>query len=197
VTQEEPGAVIKQVTAPFSVEDVQWEEWHQGERFGSRMRQLGTHGGGSRVGVVMEELAPGQQSCPAHYHLLEEEHLLILEGQATLRMGKQTYEVSAGDYVCFPAGQTEEHNLVNNGTAPCRFLIIGENNPHDVVVYPDSKKVLVRAAQEVYPKASLDYWEGECESEHASEQAGWNEFIKQVNVVAEVTENRSTGTLAV
>lgn len=154
-------------TAPLSVEDVPWEEWHQGERFGSRVRQIGTYGGGSHVGVVIEELAPGKQSCPAHYHLLEEEHLLILEGQATLRMGKQTYEVSAGDYVCFPAGRAVEHNLVNNSAVPCRFLIIGEHNPHDVVVYPDSKKVLVRATQEVYRKAVLDYWEGEGESEDA------------------------------
>lgn len=167
MTREEPESVNKQVTAPFSIENVPWEEWHQGERFGSRMRQIGAHGGGSHVGVVMEELAPGKQSCPAHYHLLEEEHMLILEGQVTLRMGKQTYEVSAGDYVCFPAGQAVEHNLVNNGNVPCRFLIIGENNPHDVVVYPDSKKVLVRATQEIYPKAVLDYWEGEGESEQA------------------------------
>jgi uncharacterized cupin superfamily protein len=168
VTQEEPKSLIKQVTVPFSVDDVPWEEWHQGERFGSRMRPIGKYGGGSRVGVVMEELAPGKQSCPAHYHLLEEEHLLILEGQATLRMGEQTYEVSAGDYVCFPAGQAVAHTLLNNGTAPCRFLIIGEDNPYDVVVYPDSEKVLVRATQEIYRQASLDYWEGEDESERAS-----------------------------
>jgi len=119
------------------------------------------------VGVVMEELAPRKQSCPAHYHLLEEEHLLILEGQAT--MGEQTYEVSAGDYVCFPAGQAVAHTLLNNGNAPCRFLIIGEDNPHDVVVYPDSGKVLVRAAQEIYRKAMLEYWEGE---QDESERAG-------------------------
>ncbi|NJR62802.1 MAG: cupin domain-containing protein [Cyanobacteria bacterium CRU_2_1] len=165
MTQDESKAPVNPITAPFSVEDVPWEEWHQGERFGSRTRQIGRYGGGSHMGVVMEELAPGKQSCPAHYHLLEEEHLLILEGQATLRMGEQTYEVSAGDYVCFPAGQAVAHTLMNNSTAPCRFLVIGEDNPHDVVVYPDSEKVLVRATQEIYRKAVLEYWEGEDESE--------------------------------
>jgi uncharacterized cupin superfamily protein len=165
MTQDESNIPVKQITAPFSVEDVPWEEWHQGVRFGSRVRQIGQYGGGSHVGVVVEELAPGKQSCPAHYHLLEEEHLLILEGQVTLRLGDQTYAVSAGDYVCFPAGQTAAHTLVNNGTAPCRFLIIGENNPHDVTVYPDSEKVLVRATQEIYRKAALDYWQGENEGD--------------------------------
>lgn len=164
MTQDEPKSPVKPITVPFSVEDVPWEEWHQGERFGSHTRQIGRYGGGSRVGVVMEELAPRKQSCPAHYHLLEEEHLLILEGQATLRMGEQTYEVSAGDYVCFPSEQAVAHTLLNNGTAPCRFLIIGEDNPHDVVVYPDSEKVLVWATQEIYRKAMLEYWEGEDES---------------------------------
>lgn len=115
------------------------------------------------MGVLMEELPPGKQSSPAHYHLLEEEHLLVLEGQMTLRLGEQTYEMSAGDYACFPAGQATAHTLINKSTAPCRFLIIGEHNPNDVVVYPDSGKVLVRATQEVYRKAAVDYWEGEDE----------------------------------
>jgi uncharacterized cupin superfamily protein len=167
VTQDEPKSLVKHVTAPFSIEDVPWEEWQQGQRFGSRVRQLGKHGGGSHVGVLMEELPPGKQSSPAHYHLLEEEHLLVLEGQMTLRLGEQTYEVAAGDYVCFPAGQAVAHTLQNTGTAPCRFLIIGEHNPHDVVVYPDSEKVMVRATQEVYRTAALDYWEGEDESARA------------------------------
>jgi uncharacterized cupin superfamily protein len=164
MTHDESKASVNPITAPFSVEEVPWEEWHQGEQFGSRTRHIGQYGGGSHVGVVMEELAPGKRSCLAHYHLLEEEHLLILEGQATLRMGEQTYEVSAGDYVCFPAGQAVPHTLLNHGSEPCRFLIIGEHNPHDVVVYPDSEKVLVRATREIYRKSVVEYWEGEEES---------------------------------
>lgn len=83
----------------------------------------------------------------------------------TLRLGEQTYELSAGDYVCFPAGQAAAHTLINKSSAPCRFLIIGEHNPNDVVVYPDSGKVMVRATQEVYRKAAVGYWEGEKEGE--------------------------------
>jgi uncharacterized cupin superfamily protein len=114
VTHDEPKSLVQHVTEPFSIEDVPWEEWQQGKRFGSRVRQLSKHGGGSHVGVLMEELPPGKQSSPAHYHLLEEEHLLVLEGQMTLRLGEQTYEVSAGDYVCFPAGQAMAHTLTKH-----------------------------------------------------------------------------------
>lgn len=56
MTQKELESIITQVTAPFSVKDVSWENWHQGERFGSRVRQIGTYGGDSHVGVVIEEL---------------------------------------------------------------------------------------------------------------------------------------------
>lgn len=146
---------------PFSVEDVPWEAFSHGERFGMRYRQLGEFGGCSHVGVCMEELAPGKQTCPAHYHMLEEEHLLVLEGKATLRLGAYTFALSAGSYVCFPAGQKAGHTLVNNSDAPCRYLIIGERNPNDVIVYTDSGRVSVRLTGEGYRKsATMDYWDG-------------------------------------
>ena len=147
---------------PFAVESVPWQEWSQGTRFGSRYRALTDRGGGSRVGVAVEELPPGKQSCPAHYHLLEEEHLLVLGGRATLRLGEETHEIGPGDYVCFPAGRKAAHCLVNHGAVPCRFVIIGERNPNDVVVYPDSGKVKVRLLGENYrADVTVDYWEGE------------------------------------
>ena len=94
--------------------------------------------------------------------MLEEEHLLILEGQLTLRLGDKSYAMSAGQYACFPAGQKAGHTLQNNSAAPCRYLIIGERNPHDVIVYTDSGRVSVRLADEGYRKSAvMDYWEGE------------------------------------
>lgn len=152
-------------TPPFAVESVPWTEWSHGPRFGSRYRALTDLGGGSRVGVAIEELPPGKQSCPFHYHLLEEEHLLVLEGRAKLRLGERTYDIAAGDYVCFPAGQKAGHCLINDGDTPCRFLIIGERNPNDVVVYPDSGKVKVRPTGESYRlDATVEYWEGEADA---------------------------------
>lgn len=162
MAQDNADQKVDSVTKPFSVEDVPWEDWAQGERFASRVRKLGNFGGGSHVGVVMEELPPGKRTCPAHYHMLEEEHVFMLEGRATLRLGEKTYELKVGDYVCFPAGQQAEHNLTNNGDAPCRFLVIGERNPNEVVVYPDSGKVLVSLTDQIYRKsATMDYWDGE------------------------------------
>ena len=117
-----------------------------------------------RVGVAIEELAPGKQSSPAHYHVFEEEHVYILEGALTVRIGADTYELKAGDYVCFPAGQKAGHCLINNSGATCRYVIVGERNPNEVAVYTDSNKVLVRALgrRAIYDLAAKrGYWDGE------------------------------------
>ncbi|MCE9523986.1 MAG: cupin domain-containing protein [Alphaproteobacteria bacterium] len=154
------------ICRPISSDSVAWETWGEGTRFGSRFRHLtiAAVGENYHVGMQIEELAPGMQSSPAHYHMLEEEQVLILEGQVTLRLGDETHEMKTGDYVCFPAAQRAGHCFVNNGTAPCRFLIIGEKNPNEVCVYTDSNKVMVRSLGrgQIYDRAALrDYWDGE------------------------------------
>jgi uncharacterized cupin superfamily protein len=147
---------------PFSIEHVPWQEFSHGTRFGTRFRELGQYGGGTHVGVCMEVLEPGRISNPAHYHMLEEEHLFVLEGSMTLGLGASICRMSAGDYVCFPAGQKAGHSLMNDGGAACRYLIIGERNPNDVIVYTDSGRVGVRLMGEGYRRsATMDYWAGE------------------------------------
>lgn len=132
---------------PISSHDVAWVEWSEVPRFGVRYRHLTRAAVGEtyRVGVAIEELGPGKQSSPAHYHIFEEEHVFILEGSVTARVGAGAYDMKAGDYACFPAGQKAGHCLVNNSNAICRYVIVGERNPNEVAVYTDSNKVLVRA----------------------------------------------------
>jgi uncharacterized cupin superfamily protein len=150
------------VRLPFSVEDVPWEEYSHGERFGTRFRQLGEFGGCSHVGVCMEEIAPGRQAYVAHYHMLEEEHVLILAGRPTLRLGAETYELGPGSYVCFPAGQQAGHALVNATDEMVRYLIVGERDAREVTVHTDTGRVGVRLTGEGYRTAdTMDYWEGE------------------------------------
>lgn len=157
-TSQTPEGVFE----PFAVDSVPWEEFAQGEKFACRTRALGEFGGGTHVGVSLEELPPGKSDCPAHYHFLEEEHLYVLAGSLTLRLGERSYALSAGSYVCFPAGQKAGHSIVNTGSSVARYLVIGERNPNEVVVYTDSGRVGVRLTGEGYRKSStMDYWEGE------------------------------------
>ena len=151
---------------PISSRDVAWTEWSDVPRFGVRYRHLSLAAVGEdyRVGVAIEELAPGKQSSPAHYHIFEEEHVYILEGALTVRIGADTHAMKAGDYVCFPAGQKAGHCLINNSGATCRYVIVGERNPNEVVVYTNSNKVLVRALgrRAIFDLAATrGYWDGE------------------------------------
>jgi len=151
-------------TGPVPIDDVPWRERSWGERFARRYRVLSdTREGKRRIGVYHEELPPGRQSVPFHYHLLEEEHIIALEGEATLRLGDERHRIKAGDYVGFPAGRRAGHCLINEGTAPFRFIMIGDRQPNEVCVYPDSKKVMVRALDGAIVRdgARLDYWDGE------------------------------------
>jgi mannose-6-phosphate isomerase-like protein (cupin superfamily) len=90
-------------------------------------------------------------------------HIIALEGEATLRLGKERYRIKAGDYVGFPAGQRAGHCLINESDAPFRFIMIGDNQPSEVCVYPDSNKVLVRGLDRAIFRdpERLDYWDGE------------------------------------
>jgi uncharacterized cupin superfamily protein len=154
---------------PVAIESVPWTEWSEGVRFGSRFRVLSdTRGADKRkIGLSYEELPPGKQSCPFHYHMIEEEHIVALEGEATLRLGDERYAIKAGDYVGFPAGQRAGHCLINESDKPFRFIMVGDNSPNEVCVYPDSGKIMIDSLGRLILREaeSLDYMEGERKDE--------------------------------
>jgi uncharacterized cupin superfamily protein len=143
---------------------VAWEETNEGPRFGGLTKRLTYAAVGERyhVGMRIEAPAPGMCLAPKHYHMLEEEQALILEGQVGLLLGDERYEMKAGDYVAFPAGRKVGHSLMNSGTGPCGYLMIGEHNPNDVCVYPDSNRMSISTLGTVFDMSGVrNYWDGE------------------------------------
>lgn len=139
------------------------DSYAEGERFASAWVPLGALGGAREVGVNLETIPPGKQSCPFHYHLREEEHFYLLEGRAVLRTSEGRYEMKADDYVCFPANTGVAHCFENPFDEPCRLLVIGTRCDDEIAVYPDSGKMKLRALGVIVPHGgpSLDYWQGE------------------------------------
>lgn len=162
---DEPGLKPK---PPIASDSVAWEDSFAAEKFGGQAKHL-THAAvaeGWHVGMVIESPAPGKRLCPRHYHMLEEEHAFILEGEVTLLLdGEERHVMHPGDYVCFPAGRKVGHAFLNSGTGPCRYLMIGERNPNEVCVYPDSNKLAVdalRTRQSIFDMGGTrNYWDGE------------------------------------
>ena len=100
---------------------------------------------GDRLGVRIEELAPGGTSSEHHFHTTEEEHVIVLEGTATLVLGTEHHKLDAGDHTWFLAGEDTAHHIKNTSDKPFKFLVFGERNSQDVVVYPRHQVMMVKS----------------------------------------------------
>jgi uncharacterized cupin superfamily protein len=95
----------------------------------------------ARLGVSLWELPPGQALSPYHYHLAEEELVVVLSGSPSLRSPNGWSELVDGDVVSFPRGERGAHQIVNRTGATVRLLAIGTKGEPDIVLYPDSGKL--------------------------------------------------------
>lgn len=142
-----------------NVEELCWEAWQHGAEYGSEQKHLGDASGCEKIGVTMERLAPGKKSCVAHFHTKEEEHIYGISGQAVLMIDGQPHEFSAGDYICFRANTGLAHSFINDSAADFVFMVMGNRDKNDVVVYPENNKVQVRALDEIYVREPSNYWD--------------------------------------
>ena len=92
---------------------------------------------GEHLGVRVEQLNQGETSSIHHYHTLEEEHVIALQGKATLVFGDREHRFAEGDHVWFRAGDEMAHHFINPFAEPFRFLVIGERKRGDVCIYPE------------------------------------------------------------
>jgi len=100
---------------------------------------------GDRLGVRIEELSPGDTSSEHHFHTTEEEHVIVLEGSATLVLGADHHELDVDDHIWFQAGNEIAHHIKNNTKKSFKFLVFGERNPEDIVVYPEHQVMMVKS----------------------------------------------------
>ena len=135
--------------------------------FHVRRARLAQHAGAKKIGLSLWEIPPGEAAYPYHWHVIDEEVIVVLDDGLSLRGPDGEWRALAeGDVVAFPVGEEGGHQLWNRGESTARFLSIssGPSEGDDVVFYPDSGKVgvYVRNAYETYPSASAtDYWDGE------------------------------------
>jgi uncharacterized cupin superfamily protein len=121
--------------------------------------------GAVATGMGVYELEPGNTSWPYHFELTEEEWLIVIDGELTLRTPAGEAVLRAGDVACFPAGAAGAHAVRNHTDAPVRYAMPSTRTRHGgASVYPDSGKLSVwgpgfrhrgRLGEPV------DYWEGE------------------------------------
>lgn len=92
----------------------------------------------------------------------------------TLRSPRGLEIMEAGDIVFFEMGESGAHQFYNHGTEPCTYLDIRTFYGIDVCEYPDSGKINILPAMDIFEKSSkVGYFKGE---EHIPEK--WEELKK-------------------
>ena len=124
--------------------------------------------GASRIGATFYELPPGQRICPYHYEYNNEEWMVVIEGQPTLRTPSGERELRPGDVVAFLEGPAGAHAAANRTDERVRILMLSTKRKPAVAVYPDSDKIAIWRLEEgeadeiiVKRSAKAGYWEGE------------------------------------
>ncbi len=158
----------------LNLDEVEYEEWGHGERFAARLGPLATRLGARKLGYRVVVVPPGKTAWPCHFHHVNEEMFLILDGHGTLRMGGEHHPLRPGDVVCLPAGVETAHQIFNTSGAALKYLAVSTMEAPDIVEYPDSGKFAVyvgsapggpeeaRTFEVVAPRsAAVDYWAGE------------------------------------
>jgi len=100
--------------------------------------RLGDAGGLTQFGVNIVILAPGAKSSLRHWHLHEDEFVMVLQGECTLIQDAGETVMQVGDCAAFPAGTPDGHCLVNTTDAEARFLVVGTKAAHEVATYSDA-----------------------------------------------------------
>ena len=123
-------------------------------------------------GCTIYELRPGERICPYHWHVLEEEWLLVLAGAPTLREPDGEQVLQPWDVAVFRRGAEGAHEVRNDTGEAVRVLMlstIAHPSRAEICVYPDSGKWSAGwddADGKTHvlrnrPENNLDYFDGE------------------------------------
>jgi quercetin dioxygenase-like cupin family protein len=81
--------------------------WFAGTRVVVRVTAADSDG---RVGVWESE-EPRGTALPLHVHTNEDEQMVVLDGEVSVRVGEQTHRLGTGDTVALPRGVPHAHRV--------------------------------------------------------------------------------------
>ena len=136
------------------------------EGFRAGMFRPGPQLGAKATGASVYEIPPGQAICPYHYEYAEEEWLLVLEGNPTLRRPDDETRLEPWDVAFFTTGPDGAHGVRNETDQTVRVLMFSNVEHPAVTVYPDSDKIGIwtgnRADDVMVRRTSgVGYYDGE------------------------------------
>ena len=99
-------------------------------------RRLSPAAGLADFGVTHVTLKPGAWSAQRHWHIGEDEFLVMLAGEGVLVDDAGAHALKPGDCVAFPKNDGNGHHVQNRSDTDCVFVVMsgGESKGGD---YPD------------------------------------------------------------
>jgi uncharacterized cupin superfamily protein len=151
-----------------NIRQPEFDELRSHPGFNCRRARIGRQAGSEKVGASLWELPAGEAAYPYHWHVAEEELLVVLDGTPSLRTPTGWRELGEGEVVSFPVGEEGAHQIANRSEQTVRFLAVSNQQP-DIIIRPDSGTI---GAFERRPEGGgirahfrlddqVDYFEGE------------------------------------
>ena len=150
----------------FNLHGDEWDRFEEREGWRSKDAWVGSRIGAELIGGSLYELEPGDRLWPYHTHHANEEWLIVVGGQPTLRTPGGEQELREGDVACFRRGAEGAHQVSNRTAEPVRVQMLSTRLAPEIVEYLDTGKVGTRDARGQRltlsrPGPAVDYWDGE------------------------------------
>lgn len=107
------------------------------EMAGRSSLRVGDAGGLTQFGANIVILAPNAKSSLRHWHLKEDEFVMVSQGDVVLIDDHGETPMSVGECATFPAGDRNGHHFVNRSNAQARFLVIGTRASIETATYSE------------------------------------------------------------
>jgi uncharacterized cupin superfamily protein len=119
------------------IDDLIPRDWqHEVDEHAKRvLRTLHEPAGLRRQAVCWSTVRAGDHSTAYHTHDRTDEWVYVLSGRASVRVGDERFEVESGDFLGHPAGGTPH---VMEPITDLEYLMGGQIDPEDIVLYPES-----------------------------------------------------------
>lgn len=104
---------------------------------GRSQLRLGRAAGLSQFGANLVMLEPGALSSLRHWHMEQDEFLVVVSGTCTLIDDDGETALGPGECAAFPAGDANGHHIKNRSDAPASFVVIGTHTPTETGYYSD------------------------------------------------------------
>jgi uncharacterized cupin superfamily protein len=105
----------------FNLNSDEWDGTRDREGWRVKGAFVAQRIGGELIGATMSEVEPGDKLWPYHTHHLNEEWVIVLRGEPTLRTPEGERVLKQGDVVCFPRGKDGAHQIINRTDSPFAY----------------------------------------------------------------------------